>query len=76
MEEIFFGRIGMYEDFQRTRGILQIMARVIVNLLRHAEEIPETTMFISAGEIDLSYPELMRKLTDRIFGANLIRLFK
>jgi len=71
VEEIFFGRIGMYEDFQRTRGILQIMARVIVNLLRHAEEIPETTMFISAGEIDLSYPELMRKLTDRIFGAKL-----
>lgn len=71
VEEIFFGRIGMYEDFQRTRGILKIMARVIVNLLRHAEELPETTIFISAGEVDLSYPELMRKLVDRIFGAKL-----
>lgn len=47
------------------------MARVIVNLLKHVEELPETTMFISAGEIDLSYPELMRKLTDRIFGVKL-----
>jgi hypothetical protein len=71
VEEIFFGRIGMYEDFQRTRGILKIMARVIVNLLRHADELPETTIFISAGEVDLSDPELMRKLADKIFGAKL-----
>lgn len=71
VEEIFFGRIGIYEDFQVTRGILKIMARVIVNLLRHADELPETTTFISAGEVDLSDPELMRKLADKIFGANL-----
>ncbi|WP_202318894.1 ATP-binding protein [Archaeoglobus neptunius] len=71
VEEIFFGRIGMYEEFQRTRGILKIMARVIVNLLRHADELPETTIFISAGEVDLSDPELMRKLADKVFGAKL-----
>ena len=71
VEEIFFGRIGTYEDFQRTRGILKIMARVIVNLLRHVDELPESILFISAGEVDLSDPELMRMLTDDIFGKKL-----
>ncbi|MEM4540775.1 MAG: DUF499 domain-containing protein, partial [Archaeoglobaceae archaeon] len=71
IEEIFFGRIGLYEGFQRTRGILKIMARVIVNLLRHVDELPESTYFISVGEVDLSDPQIMRKLTDKIFGDKL-----
>ncbi len=72
VEEIFFGRIGTYEDFQITRGILKIMARVIVNLLRHVDELPKTTLFISSGEVDLSEPEMCRKLTtSEIFGKNL-----
>ncbi len=71
IEEIFFGRIGTYENFQRTRGILKIMARVIVNLLRHVDELPETSLFISAGEVDLSDSELRSKLTAEIFGKKL-----
>lgn len=69
IEEIFFARVGMYEKFQKTRSIIKIMAKTIINLLRHVDELPDTSLLISAGEIDLSADWIRSDLTDPdVFG--------
>lgn len=69
VEDIFFGRIGTIEGFQRTRGILKVMSKVVVSILRHVDELPESSLFISGGEVDLSNDEVRADLTiSKVFG--------
>lgn len=69
VEDIFFGRIGIIEGFQRTRGILKVMSKVVVSILRHVDELPDSSLFISGGEVDLSDDEVRADLTiSKVFG--------
>lgn len=69
VEEVFFGRAALFENFQKTRAIMRIMAKTIVNILAHLDELPDTSLMISAGEIDLSEAAIRDELT-RPFGNN------
>lgn len=69
VEEVFFGRAALFENFQKTRAIMRIMAKTIVNILAYLDELPDTSLMISAGEIDLSEAAIRDELT-RPFGNN------
>jgi hypothetical protein len=66
--DIFKVRWASHHDFQRTRGVLRLMASIVSDLWKRKDSLPGSNLLIHSGDINLSNLDAMTAQIKRLYG--------
>ena len=66
--DIFKVRWASHHDFQRTRGVLRLMASIVSDLWKRQNSLPGSNLLIHSGDINLSNLDAMTGQIKRLYG--------
>lgn len=66
--DIFRIRWGSHHDFQRTRGVLRLLASIVSDLWKKQQTLPGPNIMIHSGSIDLGTVDAISSQLKRLWG--------
>jgi len=66
--DIFRVRWASHHDFQRTRGVLRLLAAIVSDLWKRQQALPGSNLLIHSGEVNLSNLDALTGQLKRLYG--------
>ncbi len=66
--DVFRIRWGSHHDFQRTRGVLRLLASIVSDLWKKQQSLPGPNLLIHPGNIDISAVDALSSQLKRLWG--------